>query len=113
MSNLTASLSLYVISGILYVLSIVFGSEVLTLISKPIFIPAIVFYYFTKKSRKNDDLFLSSLVFFYIGEMLFLINMTDYYLHGLLFFLLPYFILIYFLYVDFVILMKTRKIKID
>lgn len=113
MSNLTASLSLYVVSSILYVLSIIFGSEVLTLISKPVFIPAIVFYYFTKKSRENDDLFLSSLVFFYIAEMLFLINVTDYYLAGLLFFLLPYFILIYFLYVDFIILIKTRKFKIN
>lgn len=113
MNNFTTSLFLYFFSGIFYVFSVFFGVELGILLSKPVYIPALVFYYFTMKSTKNDDLFLSSLVFFYIGEMLFLINIKDYYLLGLLFFLLPYLILIYFLYVDFVILLKTRKIKID
>lgn len=111
MIKLNASLYLYICSAVLYVLSIIIQCEMLTLITKPIFIPAIIFYYFTQEENEFNYLFVKSLVFFFIGEMFFLINFKDCFFAGLSFLLFPNFIIIYFIYEDFRILMKTRNLK--
>ena len=82
MPKVNASLILYAISGILYIVSASIGSESLTLITKPIIIPSIVFYYFTQIRRRSDDLFVLSLILFFLGDILYfdivlnLINLT-------------------------------------
>lgn len=111
MPKVNASLILYAISGILYIVSASIGSESLTLITKPIIIPSIVFYYFTQIRRRSDDLFVLSLILFFLGDILYLINVEEYYFFGLFLFLIPYLIFIYFIYKDFRLLLQVKEIK--
>ena len=62
MPRVNASLILYFLSGFLYVIFASIGNEFLTLVTKPIIIPSIIFYYFTQLKRKGDDLFVISLL---------------------------------------------------
>lgn len=111
MPKLNASLILFAISGILYIISVCIGYESLSLIAKPIIIPSIVFYYFTQIRRRSDDLFVLSLILFFLGDILYLINVEEYYFFGLFLFLIPYMIFIYFIYKDFRLLLQVREIK--
>ncbi len=112
MPKLNASLLLYSITGVLYVISSCMYNESLTLIVKPIIIPSIVFYYFTQiRRRRSDDLFVLSLILFFLGDILYLINVEDYYYFGLFLFLIPYLIIIHFIYKDFKLLLQVREIK--
>ena len=111
MPKLNASLGLYILAGVLYVVSSCLDNEWITLVTKPIIIPSIVFYYFTQIRRKSDDLFVLSLVLFFFGDILYLINIEDYYFFGLFLFLIPYLIIIYFIYKDFRLLLQVRPIK--
>ncbi|NHN24588.1 hypothetical protein FIA58_002770 [Flavobacterium jejuense] len=111
MPKLNASLLLYVIAGVIYVISSCMYNEFLTLITKPVIIPSIVFYYFTQIRRRSDDLFVLSLVLFFFGDILYLINVEDYYFFGLFLFLIPYLIIIHFIYKDFKLLLQVRQIK--
>lgn len=114
MPRVNASLILYFLSGFLYVIFASIGNEFLTLVTKPIIIPSIIFYYFTQLKRKGDDLFVISLVLFFLGDILYLINVEEYYFLGLFLFLIPYLILIFFIYKDFLLLLKVRAItKVD
>lgn len=114
MSKFSASLCLYIISSILIFIAVLLDNEILAFITKPILIPSIVFYYFSKLKRKASDLFVISFVLFFIVDMLYLINLEDYYHFGLLVFLFPYLIIIYFVFNDLSALLKTRVIrKID
>ena len=79
MPKLNASLGLYILAGVLYVVSSCLDNEWITLVTKPVIIPSIVFYYFTQIRRKSDDLFVLSLVLFFFGDILYLINLEDYY----------------------------------
>lgn len=111
MPKLNASLGLYILAGVLYIISSCLDNEWITLVTKPIIIPSIVFYYFTQIRRKSDDLFVLSLVLFFFGDILYLINIEDYYFFGLFLFLIPYLIIIYFIYKDFRLLLQVRPIK--
>ncbi|WP_130734986.1 lysoplasmalogenase family protein [Flavobacterium sp. J27] len=111
MPKFNASLLLFTIAGIFYVVASCLDDELLILLSKPIIIPSIVFYYFTQIRRKSDDLFVLSLILFFIGDILYLINIEDYYYFGLFLFLIPYLIVLFFIYKDFRLLLQVREIK--
>ena len=111
MPKINASLILYAVSGVLYVIAASISNESLTLIAKPVIIPSIVFYYFTQIRRRSDDLFVLSLILFFLGDILYLINVEEYYFFGLFLFLIPYLIFIYFIYKDFRLLLQVKQIK--
>lgn len=111
MPKLNASLILFAISGVLYIIAASIGNESLALITKPVIIPSIVFYYFTQIRRRSDDLFVLSLILFFLGDILYLINVEEYYFFGLFLFLIPYLIFIYFIYKDFRLLLQVKEIK--
>ena len=111
MYKLNASLYLYIGSTFLLLIATLLNNEILTFIVKPILIPAVVFYYFSKIKRKPNDLFVLSFVLFFIGDMLCLINIEDYFQLGLYVFLFPYLIIISFVYKDLKVLLKSRIIK--
>ena len=111
MPKFHASLCLYFISGFLFVIAIAINSEILTLIAKPIIIPSLLFYYFSRIKKKANDLFVLSFVFFFIADMVYLINQEDYYYLGLFIYLLPYFIIIYFLFTDLILLLRNKSVK--
>uniref|UniRef100_UPI00404AAC17 lysoplasmalogenase family protein n=1 Tax=Flavobacterium sp. TaxID=239 RepID=UPI00404AAC17 len=113
-NKLNASLFLYFSAFFLYLLSILISSENLSLIAKPIIIPSIFAYYFLKLKSNFNYWFFFSLSLFFIGDMLYLINENDFFELGLMVFLTPYFIVLFFIYEDFNFLYEKRiPIKIN
>lgn len=103
----------YFLAVFLFLLGTVFQIDVVIQISKPLIIPFILVYYFIKNESKIDFLFVSSLLIFFVGEMLYLIEPKEYYKIGLIFFALPYLILIYLIFRDNISLFKTKNKKND
>lgn len=105
---------LYLTSGLLFLLAIFFRNEEFMLVTKPIIIPSILFYYYIETKGRINGVFVLSLILFFIGDMLFLINFDDFYIIGLLIFLLPYLFVLHFLYLDIKqIIAKRKNRKID
>jgi hypothetical protein len=102
---------LYLTSGLLFLLAIFFRNEEFMLVTKPIIIPSILFYYYLETKGRVNSVFVLSLVLFFIGDMLFLINFDDFYIIGLFIFLLPYLFVIHFLYKDIQEIIEARKNK--
>jgi uncharacterized membrane protein YhhN len=111
MDRLNASLILYFASGFLYLLSVIIGSENLSLIAKPIIIPSIVVFYFMEVRNQINLWFVVSLILFFVGDMFYLINDLDSFNFGLIFFLLAYLIALLFIFEDFKFLDKKRLIS--
>ncbi len=111
MPKFNTSLYLYLISGLLLLIGVSIDSDVLIFIAKPIIIPSLLFYYFSLTRKKTNDLFIVSFILFFIGDMVYLINQNDYYYLGLFIYLLPYLIIIYFLYRDLILLLKDKSVK--
>lgn len=114
MMSKNPALFLYVTSGLLFLLSLYFKSEDLMLVVKPMIIPSILYYYFTKRKNNINSIFVISVIFFFVGDMLFLINYEDFFVLGMLIFLIPYLFVIFFLYEDIKqIIAKRENNKID
>lgn len=111
MDRLNASLILYFASGFLYLLSVIIGSENLSLIAKPIIIPSIVVFYFMEVRNQINLWFVVSLILFFVGDMFYLINDLDSFNFELIFFLLAYLIVLLFIFEDFKFLDKKRLIS--
>jgi hypothetical protein len=108
------ALFLYVTSGLLFLFSLYFKSEDLMLVVKPMIIPSILYYYFTKRKNNINSIFVISVIFFFVGDMLFLFNYEDFFVLGMLIFLIPYLFVIFFLYEDIKqIIAKRENNKID
>jgi hypothetical protein len=104
------SLLLFIISGFLYLIASLIESEFLSLLVKPIIIPSIIVFYFTETRGKVNFWFVFSLFLFFVGDMLYLINLEDYYLLGLVFYLSPYLIVLVFIFKDFFKLIRGRSL---
>ena len=111
MGKLNPSIVLFSIAGVLYFFSVLTGNEYLALLSKPIIIPSIFIYYLFVSKLKVNVLFLISLFAFFVGDMLYLINLDDYYLLGLVIYLSPYLIVLFFLVQDIFNLLKRKNIN--
>lgn len=105
------SIILFCIAGILYFISVLINNEYLALLTKPVIIPSIFVYYYIESKGRLNNLFVLSLVTFFIGDMLYLINIDDYYVLGLFVFLTPYLIVLFFLFKDIVNFLKRNKIN--
>lgn len=111
MSKKNPSVILYAIAGILYFLSVLIDSEYLTLLAKPILIPSMLVFYYLESKGKINNMFLLSLISFFVGDMLYLINLDEYFTLGLFVFLVPYFVISFFLIQDIFKLIKRKKIN--
>jgi len=107
----TPSLFLYFSSSILFLLAIFLNSESLTLLVKPVIIPSLLYYYYSESKENINSLFVLSLVLFFVGDMLFLISIKEFYEIGLVIFLLPYIIILSFMTTDLKHVIKSTKAK--
>lgn len=105
------SIILFSLAGFLYLVSALVENEYLALLTKPIIIPAIFVYYFIESRGKINNLFVFSLFSFFVGDMLYLVNIKDYYFVGLITYLTPYIVVLYFLFQDIVNLLKRKSVK--
>lgn len=108
MAKKNPSIILFSIAGILYFISVMLNNEYLALFTKPILIPSIFVYYFIESRGKINNYFILSLTAFFIGDMLYLINLDDYYLLGLVIYLSPYLIVLGFLIQDIYNFLKRK-----
>lgn len=113
MVKVNSALILYFIAFIFYIIAVLIGSDNLELFSKPIIIPSIYYYYYISVRGKINYLFSFSILSFFIGEILHLISREDFNISGLIFLLIPYFIILYFIIQDLVYYLKKQKIKLN
>jgi hypothetical protein len=113
MVKVNSALLLYFTAFILYVIAVLIGSDNLELFSKPIIIPSIYYFYYIRVRGKIDYLFSFSVLSFFIGEILHLISREDFNISGLFFLLIPYFIVLYFIFQDLLYYLKKKKINLN
>ena len=113
MVKVNSALILYFIAFIFYIIAVLIGSDNLELFSKPIIIPSIYYYYYISVRGKIDYLFSFSVLSFFIGEILHLISREEFNISGLIFLLIPYFIILYFIIQDLLYYLKKQKIKLN
>lgn len=98
MKTETAALILYLTASLTAVIATMFEFELLILISRPIVVPAILFYYLSIKEGKANPLFVSVLLLNFIGETIILLEIEN----STLIIMVPYF-LSYLLMIKFAI----------
>ena len=113
MLKVNSALILYFIGFIFYIIAVLIGSDNLELFSKPIIIPSIYYFYYISVRGKIDYLFSLSVLSFFIGEILHLISREEFNVSGLVFLLIPYFIVLYFIFQDLIYYLKKKKINLN
>ncbi len=113
MIKVNSALVLYFTAFIFYLIAVLIGSDNLELFTKPIIIPAIYYYYYNAVSGKINYLFSFSIFYFFVGEILHLISFEDFKIVGLIFLLIPYFIILYFIIQDLKFYLKKQNIKFN
>ena len=113
MVKVNSALILYFTAFVLYMIAVLIGSDNLELFSKPIIIPSIYYFYYISVRGKINYLFSFSVWSFFIGEILHLISREDFNISGLIFLLIPYFIILYFIIQDLIYYLKKQKIKLN
>ena len=113
MLKVNSALILYFTAFILYVFAVIIGSDNLELFSKPIIIPSIYYFYYISVRGKIDYLFSFSVLSFFIGEILHLISREEFNVSGLIFLLIPYFIILFFIFQDLIYYLKKKKINLN
>ncbi|TDR26005.1 hypothetical protein [Flavobacterium cheniae] len=113
MVKVNSALILYFTAFVIYIIAVLIDSDNLELFSKPIIIPSIYYYYYISVRGKVNYLFSFSILSFFIGEILHLISRVDFNISGLIFLLIPYFIILHFIIQDLIYYLKKQKIKLN
>ncbi|WP_445719047.1 hypothetical protein [Flavobacterium sp.] len=113
MVKVNSALFLYFAAILLYVVAVLIGSDNLELFSKPIIIPSIYYFYYTSVKGKISYLFTFSVLSYFTGEILFLLNQDDFLVSSLVFFGIPYIIITFFLAQDFLFYLKIKKYDVN
>lgn len=113
MIKVNSGLILYFTAFVLYLLAVLIGSDNLELFSKPIIIPSIYYYYYIRVRGRIDYLFTFSVLSFFIGEILHLVSREQFNILGLIFLLIPYFIILYFIIQDLNYYLRKHKINFN
>ncbi|RTY95102.1 hypothetical protein [Flavobacterium sp. GT3R68] len=100
-----AALFLYLTASLLAVIATMFEYELLILITRPIVVPSILFYYLSIKNSKANPFFVSVLLLNFIGDTIILLDLEN----STLIIMVPYF-LSYLLMIKFAIsdMLKIR-----
>lgn len=101
----------YIVVCVLYFFSSLLQLDSLEVLSKPLFLPILLVYYFNRAKDKFQIRVVVSFVFYFIGEMLVLKDGKQYYLISISFFLVPYLILLHFVVKDLLRLLKISSLK--
>ena len=96
MKTSTPALIFYILSGLLFFISAISGNEYLTLISKPIIIPSIFFYYWQERHGRISFRFAMVLFLLFVSGILNLFDDEKIFFYVIVFNLLAYCILLSF-----------------
>ncbi|MEW5675781.1 hypothetical protein ABGT15_05670 [Flavobacterium enshiense] len=108
MSKLYPALVLYSFASFLFIISVVFDLETLSMLFKPMIAPAIYFYYWQKSNGKVSVIFSLILFLFYCGDMMILIQYENLFVPLMLMNLVAYLLLFKFLVEDLMLLRENR-----
>lgn len=89
MKNKTALL-LYFVAFFVFMLAIVLHNDELMLVSKPVIVPAIFFYYLQEKTAKLDWSYVLIITMFFIGDMIVLVDLPNFFVVIVSVFLIAY-----------------------
>lgn len=98
----------FIVVCILYFFSSLLHLDSLEVLSKPLFLPILLYYYIIKSKGNFQYRVVVSFIFYYIAEMLVLYDEKQYYLISVFLFLIPYLILLYFVVKDLIPLFKIK-----
>ncbi|MFT3795948.1 lysoplasmalogenase family protein [Flavobacterium sp.] len=107
MKTKTIAYYLYFVACITALFAIIIDNELLLLLSKPMIIPAVYFYYLTK-TKRVDFLFTMVIILSFIGDTVILLKITD-----PLYVMVPYY-LSYLILIRFIVLdMLKAKVNLN
>lgn len=98
----------FIVVCVLYFFSSLLQLDSLEVLTKPLFLPLLLWYYLKRTKSDFQNRVVISFVFYYIGEMLVLNDGKQYYLMAVSLFLIPYLILLYFVFKDLIPLLKIH-----
>ncbi|WP_313808278.1 hypothetical protein [Flavobacterium sp.] len=111
MGKVSPALALYLLSSLIYVLSVALHwDELITFLFKPMMMPAILFYYFQENKGNVNFFAILVLVLFFAGDMLILIEVDSLLAPLMLINLSAYLIIGFFLVRD-LLLVKNPQIS--
>lgn len=114
MNKSKITISVYAASVLLFLISILINFKLLELISKPLIFSSLLFYFFLRlKVKEYNYLFFLTILFFFLGEVFFMINDTALFEFSLVLFVIPYLIIVYFIGKDLIRLFENKNRKID
>lgn len=90
----------FIVVCVLYFFSSLLQLDSLEVLTKPLFLPILFWYYIKKSKGKFQNRVIVSFIFYYIAEMLILNDSTEFYILSISFFLIPYLILLCFVIKD-------------
>jgi hypothetical protein len=96
MKDSLPSLILYIVAGALAIIGKATGSEMLLLVTKPMVVPAIFYYYLQTKSRNVNALFLVGLWAFFIADMIMILMPRTGILYIMACGMVSYLVMVYF-----------------
>ncbi|MGX7666160.1 hypothetical protein [Flavobacterium pedocola] len=108
MSKLTPALVLYCVASFIFIFSIVFEMGTLSMLFKPMIVPAIYFYYWQQSNGKVSVIFSVILLMFYCGDMMILIQLDNLFVPLMIMNLIAYVLLFKFLIEDLIALRENR-----
>ncbi len=94
MKDSKPSLILFLIAGSLSIAARMFNNEILTLIAKPVVVPAIYYYYLQTKTRTTSFWFSVALWCFFIGDMIMILFPEDWIIYVMFFAMISYLIIV-------------------
>lgn len=101
----------FIVVCVLYFFSSLLQLDSLEVLTKPLFLP-ILFWYYIKKVKGNFQYrVVVSFVFYYIAEMLTLNDSEEFYLLSVFLFLIPYLILLNYIIKDLLKLLKINSLN--
>lgn len=101
----------FIVVCVLYFFSGLLQLDSLEVLTKPLFLPVLLWYYIKKSKGKFQNRVIVSFIFYYIAEMLVLNDSKEFYLISIFFFLIPYLILLFFVIKDLTELLKVNSLS--
>lgn len=98
----------FIVVCILYFFSSLLELDGLELLTKPLVLPFLLFFYVKKAKAKYQKRVVFSFVFYFLAEMLVMIDAKKYYLISVLCFLIPYMALLFYVTKDLMLLIKMK-----
>ena len=98
----------YIAVCVLYFFSSLLQLYSLEVIVKPLFLPVLLYYYIKSVNENFQKRVVVSFIFYYIAELLVLLDSEQYYLISVFLFLIPYIILLYFVVKDLSHILKQN-----